>query len=113
MRGGGFDFDIRGASAFEFNTVPAKLKIPGLTRAKLLELAQAARVDILDKHGSRGCAVALPEIEIRPRSTPMSTKEKRSVHARQRPGLLRKYRAACRGYILYQNSARARTVALP
>lgn len=30
MRGGGFDFDIRGASAFEFNTVPAKLKIPSL-----------------------------------------------------------------------------------
>jgi eukaryotic-like serine/threonine-protein kinase len=30
MRGGGADFDIRGASAFEFNTVPAKLKTPWL-----------------------------------------------------------------------------------
>lgn len=30
MRGGGVDFDIRGASAFEFNTVPAKLKTASL-----------------------------------------------------------------------------------
>lgn len=30
MRGGGYDFDIRGASAFEFNTVPASLKTPAL-----------------------------------------------------------------------------------
>jgi len=30
MRGGGADFDIRGASAFEFGTVPARLKTPWL-----------------------------------------------------------------------------------